>query len=616
MGPAFPPFSMKEPSLSWPRAWLSRSAPLLAGLLAVAAARLLTLPESLWEWDEVLFVRGVVHYDPLHHSPHPPGYPLLIGLGKAVSWIAGDPFASLVALSVIASCIGFVALAAAFRSFVGGGAPGERAGVAGALLFHFSPSMLVYGPLALSDSAALMFLSLALAAAGRLAERPGALPAALFGVFASAAIGCRPQLALAVLPVMAVTLALAGGWKVWGSALAAFTAVSLAWFVPLVAAVGGPSGLLPFLGKQAGLVVAYDTAEPRGGMSWKGVVARFLAHPWGDRWTSVPVLLLAAGGAVAAARRLRASLPLAVLTAVELTFALAVMNPRDAVRYALPGMLGLAFAAGLGAEWLARRLRVPFAAYALAALIAAGAVRYTAPLLSVRSRVPSPPVQAIWWAAENLPPETVFLVDKQLAAHLDYLLPRSERLPVDEGLRRYAGRRTKPVYLLGEGESGWPGAQTFRWPASDAYGKLTRDLYRVVSLSPIPPRRRHLAGRGVYAYEPSTLRPEYRWLGPDAALRLFPAGERRVGLTLAVPGSAPWPANRVTVTLGGVAAEVEVPRGERRSLVLALPAAGEVEIGFRSAASFVPVETGGGSDTRRLAVQLVSLELLEEEEAR
>lgn len=615
---------MNEPYPSRRPAWWPPSAALLAGLAAVALARLLTLPESLWEWDEVLFVRGVVHYDPLHHSPHPPGYPLLIGLGKAVSWIAGDPFASLVALSVIASCIGFVALAAAFRSFAGGGAAGERAGVAGALLFHFSPSMLVYGPLALSDSAALMFLSLALAAAGRLIERPGepggrVLPAAVFGLFASAAIGCRPQLALAVLPMMAVTLVLAGGRKVWGSALAAFTAVSLAWFVPLVVAVGGPSGFLPFLGKQAGLVVAYDTAEPRGGMSWKGVAVRFLAHPWGDRWTSVPVLLLAAGGAVAAVRRYRAVLPLAVLTAVELSFALAVMNPRDAVRYALPGLLGLAFAAGFGAERLARRLRLPLAAYAVAALIAAGAVRYTAPLLAVRSRVPSPPAQAIQWAAANLPHNTVYLVDKQLAAHLDYLLPRSERLPAEDGLWRYALQRSKPLYLLGEGESGWPGASTFRWPESDAYGKLTRDLYRVVSLSPIPPSRRYLAGRGVHAWEPSLLQPRYRWLGPDAALRLAPAGERRVELTLAVPDSAPWPSNRVAVTVGGAAAaEVEIPRGERRTLALRLPTTAEVEVGFRSAASFVPAETGGGSDTRRLAVQLVNLELLgrPEEEAR
>jgi len=69
---------------------------------AVAAARLLTLPHSVWEGDEILFMKGIEHFDPLHHQPHPPGYPLLIGLGKLLNLLFHDPFASLVALSVLA----------------------------------------------------------------------------------------------------------------------------------------------------------------------------------------------------------------------------------------------------------------------------------------------------------------------------------------------------------------------------------------------------------------------------------------------------------------------------------------------------------------------------------
>lgn len=570
------------------------------GLATVAAARLLTLPKSLWEWDEVLFVRGVVHFDPVHHSPHPPGYPLMIGLGKAMAWITGDPFTALVALSVISSLVGFVALASAFRSFVG-----EPAGVVGALLFHLSPTMLVYGPLALSDPPALMFLSLALAAVGRLIEKRTMppIPAALaLGAFASAAIGCRPQLCLAVLPMLAVTLVLAGWRKSW-AVLAAFTAVSLLWFVPLVVAVGGPAGLLPFLGKQAGLVAAYDTAGPRAGMSWKAVVFRFVAHPWGNRWLSLPVLLLAGIGAVAVRqdRRYRIILPLAVLTAVELTFSLAVMNPRDAVRYALPGMLGVACAAGAGAEAVAKRVRVP--ALVLAGLFGAGAVLYAWPLLSARTRTESPPVQAIHWALANLPRETVFLVDKELGAHAAYLLPRS-RATFDEG---FAGRPDLPVWLIAEGETGWLGARSFYWPESDAYGKLTRDLYRIVSLSPISPGRRYRVERGVFGYEPTAREAAWRWLAPEAAVRLVPAGARELVLGLTVPTVAPLASNRVTITVNGAqAAAVEIRRGERRTVTVPLPTVGmaEVEVVFRSDASFVPPGT-----PRRLAVQLVGLEM-------
>jgi hypothetical protein len=591
---------MNEPTRSravfWPR-WL-------LGLAAVAAARLLTLPKSVWEWDEVLFVRGVVHFDPVHHSPHPPGYPLLIGLGKVLAWITGDPFTGLVALSVISSLVGFVALATAFRSFAG-----ERAGVAGALLFHLSPAMLVYGPLALSDPPALMFLSLALAAAGRLIERRTMppFPAALaLGAFASAAIGCRPQLCLAVLPMVAVALALAGWRKTW-MVLAAFTAVSLLWFVPLVVAVGGPAGLLPFLTRQAGLVAAYDASQPRTGMSWKAVVLRFVAHPWGNRWLSLPVLLLAGAGAVAARQypRYRTALPLAVLTLVELTFSLSVMNPRDAVRYALPSMLGVAFAAGVGAEAVARRIRIP--ALLIAGLFAAGAVLYTWPLLAARTRTESPPVQAIRWAQAHLPLETVFLVDKELGAHVAWLLPRS-RASFDEG---FAGRPDLPVWLIAEGETGLPGARTFRWPESDAYGKLTRDFYRVTSLSPIPPGRRYRVERGVFGYEPTAREAAWRWLAPEAVIRLATAGARKLTLSLAVPTVAPLASNHVTITVAGApAAEVEIRRGERRTVTVPLPAVmargemAEVEVVFRSAASFVPSGT-----PRRLSVQLVGLEM-------
>jgi hypothetical protein len=469
--------------------------------------------------------------------------------------------------------------------------------------------MLVYGPLALSDPPALMFLSLALAAAGRLIERRTMppVPAALaLGAFASAAIGCRPQLCLAVLPMVAVALALAGWRRTW-AVLAVFTAVSLLWFVPLVVAVGGPAGLLPFLTRQAGLVAAYDASQPRSGVSWKAVVLRFVAHPWGNRWLSLPVLLLAGSGAGAVAARhdprYRTALPLAVLTLIELTFSLSVMNPRDAVRYALPSMLGVAFAAGVGAGAVARRIRIP--APLIAGLFAAGAVLYTWPLLAARTQTESPPVQAIRWAQANLPRETVFLVDKELGAHAAWLLPRS-RAPFDEG---FAGRPDLPVWLIAEGETGWLGSRSFLWPESDAYGKLTRDLYRVTSLSPIPPGRRYRVERGVYGYEPTAREAAWRWLAPEAAVRLVPAGARELTVSLAVPTVAPLASNRVAIAVAGVpAAEVEIRRGERRTVTLPLPAprgrVEEVEVVFRSGASFVPAGT-----PRRLAVQLVGLEM-------
>ncbi|MFY9823674.1 MAG: hypothetical protein WAM82_19995, partial [Thermoanaerobaculia bacterium] len=139
----------------------------LAGFVLVAAVRALTLPRSLWEMDEFLFSGAIGRFAPLRHRPHPPGYPLTVGLGKLFALVFHNHFVSLVALAVVSSLVGYWALVVAFRRIAGGaGEPGaERVAVAGALLFQLSPVMLVQGTLPMSDPPALMFLALALAAA-------------------------------------------------------------------------------------------------------------------------------------------------------------------------------------------------------------------------------------------------------------------------------------------------------------------------------------------------------------------------------------------------------------------------------------------------------------------
>jgi len=156
--------------------------------VVVASARLLTLPASLWEYDEVLFVRGVERFEPLAYRPHPPGYPLLIRLGKVAGAIAGDPFRGLVAVSVVLSLVAYLAAVDAFAAVWGERRLGETTGgernrsiaaIGGALLFSLSPPMLVYGPLALSDGPAIGFVALALAAGARWMRKRSAMPPAL-----------------------------------------------------------------------------------------------------------------------------------------------------------------------------------------------------------------------------------------------------------------------------------------------------------------------------------------------------------------------------------------------------------------------------------------------------
>jgi hypothetical protein len=323
------------------------------------------------------------------------------------------------------------------------------------------------------------------------------------------------------------------------------------------------------------------------------------------------VLLLAIAGAARLGRRRRkAALPLAMLSAVQLAVCLAVMDPGDAVRYALPWVLGTAFAAAVGCEVLAGFARRPAAVWILVAVILAGSALSAWPVLEVRSTTLSPPMQAANWAKRNLPPKAIILVEEELAPHAAYLLREFELTTVEEGLSRAAKRPKAAVYLLAEGESGWRGAVTFRWPDSDAYRRLTRNHFREVSLSPIPPDRRFQVVRGVYGWEPNMRHARWRWLGPDAAIRIFPRGTRALAVTLALAPSSPLPSNSVTVSVNGVpAATLEIVRGSSRRIEVPRPAAGgPLEIGFRSARSFVPAKAGSRAGARRRAVQLLAVE--------
>jgi hypothetical protein len=233
-----------------------------------------------------------------------------------------------------------------------------------------------------------------------------------------------------------------------------------------------------------------------------------------------------------------------------------------------------------------------------------------APVLEARSTTLSPPVQAAEWVKKNLPPRAMILVEEDMAPHASYLLGNFDLAPVEEGLRRAARRPKAAVYLLAEGESRWKGALIFAWPKTDAYRRLTRNHYRVVSLSPIPPDYRYQSVRGVYGWEPNARDARWRWLEADAAIRVFPRGTRAFAVTVGLDASAPLPSNSVIVSVNGApAATLEIARGSRRRVELPRPAAaGPMEIAFHSARSFIPAGGGSKADTRRLAVQLLAVE--------
>ncbi|HEY0139635.1 MAG TPA: hypothetical protein VGF48_02005 [Thermoanaerobaculia bacterium] len=547
----------------------------LAGLLLVLGIRLATLPRTPWEADEFLFLEAVVDFDPSRYHPHPPGYPLYVFLGKVANLILQAPFASLVLVSVISCAIGFLALTVAFRRMTGD----RNLAAGGALLFYLSAGMLVHSTLALADAAALMFLALTFAA-----SHPVAI-----GAVASAAIGCRPQLSIALLPALLVMFVMAK--RRW-ALLAGFTAMSLFWFVPLVVECGGWSGFLDYQLKQAAYFAQHDAGQSRGAMTLGQVAVRFIAHPWGAKWVAGPVMLLAGVGLALMVRRgaARAVIPFAVFCAIHLGFAIGTMDPADGVRYSLPGQMLIALLAASGIA-LARHFTLP-----IVVVLGALSFAYASPILLERTARPSAPAQAAAYIDGDLPRDAVIVKQPATQMIADWYFDDRRTIQLEEALREEIAA---PMVLLADGGSTAPDAKVFAWRESDAYGKLTRNVFRNITVDPIRPEERYVPERGVFALERNPKGEEWRWLAPYASLRLPDIGRKTLLIDLRLPADAPYDVNDVVV--GGQTIRVTKQASPRT-----IPFAPRLEL--RSARSYRPADVLRNRDARVVAVQLVHIE--------
>lgn len=548
---------------------------------------------------------GVENYDPLNHFPPPPGYPIYMGVAKLVAPLAGYvPFRALVGLSAFTAIAGFVLLALAFRQLTGS----MRAGVMGAVLFYASPTMLLHATLPQSDSGALALLALSMWLCARSLDDPRYVTWAALAC--AIAVGWRLQFAIAVVPLLFVTILLLREWRQRFAAVQWFAVACAGWLIALIAACGGVDGFWTMMSGQATYFAAHDADLSRTGRSAVQIALRFISHPWGPKWLAAPLLALAALGlADAARRRVRALLPVVAMSAVYLGFALAMMDPADGVRYALPALPGIALLAAFGLEFLRRLSRDVVADWALVALYAFGAYLYTAPLLRQRATEPSPPYAAIQYLRSVAPRNAVILYDLPLKPHAQYLLRGYTRMRVDEGLLRFGHRVDRPLYELTDSATEAPQGKVFAWKTPDAYTKLTRGHYGAASVVPLPVTQRFLVMGGISPPE-RTRTGSWRWIGAKGVIALPDLGARSVRLTLEAPKDYPLPSNRVRIDVaGGTAVGGVVTPGAKTVLDVPLPP-GRAQLTITPEQTFVPANVPGrlSRDRRTLSVMLTGLE--------
>jgi uncharacterized membrane protein YfbV (UPF0208 family) len=579
------------------------------GAALVLVSRILTAPRTPWENDEFLFAEAVRTFDPSRYHPHPPGFPLLVLIGKMFAWFVHDPWRALVVFSIVAAPIGFVAIARAFRNWI----DDPNLAICGALLYYFSASMLVHGTLALSDGPAMMFLGLALFAISTPHDAEHDRNAIAIGIWTSAAIGTRPQLFVPIAPMLIIALLQMRTMRQRAACVIAFGLFSAMWFLPLVDAAGGFEATRLYETKQAAYVAAHDASISRGGRSMAQLAVRFLFHPWGTKYVALPLFACVFLGIAAFVRLLRRDKfsstlwPLVAFTIVQFIFELGWMDPADAARYSLPIMIVIALLAILGLDVVKRSVKIDATPAIVTAILAIATLAYVWPLVGSRMRVPSPPAAAAAFANANLPANSVIAYDVSLKPHAEYLLSRFRVVLVEKAIAELYDRPDVPLFLIANGAPHAEGAHVFTWPASDAYEKLTRGLYRTVTIVPKPPRERYLVVRGAYPMEWTAEGDEWRWLGPDATIRLPRAHGSEAALTMRFSSDVPYETNAVQISVNG--RDVAVVNVGKQPVVakVPLPPEPQVDIRLRSAHSFSPGALLHNADPRTLAVQLTSV---------
>jgi hypothetical protein len=373
--------------------------------LVFLVAHLPFLPVTLEDIDSINFALGVKDFDVAKHQPHPPGYPVFVGLGKlstAVLRSAGVSAPEARGLAVWSAISGAALiwlLFQLFRSFARLARGPDRAGDTGSDGFAVCATVIAMtSPLfwftslrPLSDMTGLagavaaqaLIVSVLSRRAGRQALMWGALLAGL-------AIGIRSQTFLLTLPLLGAALVvprLGLRMRDRAAVLAATGFGVLAWAIPLIWVSGGLTAYAAALGTQAGedfsgVVMLWNARTPR--VAVDALVFSFL-WPWGGILTGAIVVAVAAVGAVRVGWQQPRLLLFLLIAFVPYAIFHLLFHEVVTVRYALPLIVPVAYLVASALEWGGQRV------------LLCGAV-----LLAVVSLVPAVPASAAY-AREGSP---------------------------------------------------------------------------------------------------------------------------------------------------------------------------------------------------------------------
>jgi hypothetical protein len=496
---------------------------LIALTLIVGLARLLAMARAPFDWDEALFALGVRDYDVTQHRPHPPGYPLFILAAKFVHLFGLSEFRSLQVVVLVGGFMLFPALVALAREL---GFDFSTA-VCGAAIYCFLPNVWVYGGTGFSDvpATAIGFVACWLLLRGRRDVRSYVFGAIVLGI----AAGIRPpNLLIGAIPALVATY-----HRVRVSIAPVVTAILLGAAITggsyLGAALQSPSieAYARAVETQSKYVREIDSFRNPGRPPLSEAAEIFLLWPVRQKQQMVGLAALAVISLIHALIRRRKA-PWFVL-AVFGPYALVAWLNLDfatAARYAIAYMAAHALLAADGLGVIVRR-REGIQALLSSAVIAVFAV-WTWPALELQRTTDPPPVAALEWIRQNVPPDAKLYIHGGIGPTAEVLLPDRKKT--------YYDTPEQISVLSGQGWvvdlRGQPDGHDFIWPRNSLW-KIVRARNFEASVARVASTVGF--GSGFYGEEVEGA-AFYRWMGRDgqATLPALP-GKGKLYLKMYVP---------------------------------------------------------------------------------
>lgn len=246
----------------------------------VLLSRLPFVTHQLWAWDSVLYARALEHgfhvdFDLADQRPQPPGYLLYVAAAALARVCFADSNAALVAVSVLASALGAVAVFLVARRFAGAGVS-----LFAAAGFAANPLVWTYGEVAY-PYAVLGLLSVALAGAFWVA-RSGPVSRVLLASVAFGLLAGFRQDLLLLLGTLWLWLVWPRRWRIRLIAAALVALGALVWFIPTALLSEGVDVYLTVLAQQ-GEAVRSSYSVPAQGAPALGYNLAFTVYAlaWG-----------------------------------------------------------------------------------------------------------------------------------------------------------------------------------------------------------------------------------------------------------------------------------------------------------------------------------------------